>query len=174
MEHRRTIYLLSLLYEKASSDRAEAVRRLFQKTVESAEEFDVLRRLMETTRFLQAGDRSMLAEAQKLCEESYYQIENAAENIMRMQATVEKIQKEVAKTDEVMQSPAIRDALISAVSAERMEPYRNYLQTLAGHICYYLAAFYGPETLRGLVFNTGGGFQETLGARAGPFAETLL
>lgn len=174
MEHRRTMYLLSLLNEAASPAAREEVRRLFQKTVETADEFDTLRRLMETTLFFQTGDRSLLTDAQKLCEASYYQIENAAENIMRMQVVIEQIGREVQKTDDLMQSPAMEDALISAVSRARMDAYRSFLQTLSAHICYYLAAFYDPELLRPLVINRSGGFQETLSTLAGPFAEALL
>lgn len=174
MNYSRSMMLISLLYQSADAANREILSKVFHDTISKANEFDELRKALESTVFFEPLGKTLYDEAQQLAANSFSEIENVAQNLMKIQVVLENIERETGKTDEMMQAPSFSNKAISAVSRSRIDSYVNYQKEIASGICYYLLVMDGVEPLRNLRFNLSANLQELNEVVSRHFADTLL
>lgn len=174
MNYGRSMILLSLLYQSTSGENREILSRVFQNTISKSDEFDQIKKTLETSVFFEPTGKHLHDEAQELANVSYYDIAGVSKNLLKIQALVESIEKEVSKTDEIMHSPSFSNKVFSVVSRQQIDTYVKYENDFASCICYYMLMMDGAESLRSLRFNRSADLQELNEIVSQRFASELL
>lgn len=174
MEYKKTIYLLSLLYSGAAEEKRPGIGELFKQAVMSTEEFQRLKKLLQTVTFLGQDGISRHREGEQASWDLVTEIEHAGENIRRIQLLIRQIEVELDKSRELLSSPRYFDDDITAVWSEQLSQYNRFYRELANCICYYMISQFGVKSVRNLTFNRGAGFQDLMKLVNQQYANELL
>lgn len=160
MEYRKTMYLLSLLYAGANDTNRKRIGDLFKEAVIRTEEYDELKKLLQTVTFLGKEGIEKQHESELAIEKALTEISNASVNIKQMELCEQQIKNEITKSETLLVSPRFFDEDLVAVKSEKIDIYNKFYKMMANSICYYLVSQFGVKNIRNLTFNYRAGFQE--------------
>lgn len=160
MSYEKSMYLLSLLYSAASDDKREKLGELFQSTVKKTEAFQQLTKILQVTTFLGHDGATQKEDATHILKAALSQIQDGPSNIKKMELLLQQIERESAKSENLIQSPRFFDEELVAISSEHYDEYNKFYRELASAICYYMVSQFGVKAIRNLTFNQRAGFSE--------------
>ena len=160
MSFNKTMYLLSLLYSAASDEKRSQLGVLFQDVMGKTDAFQQLTKQLQTTTFL--GNEGIIKkqEASQALENALAHIQDGPNSITKMELLFQQIEREVQKSDLLVNCSRFFDDELVAVSSEKYDVYTQFYRGVANAICYYLVSQYGVKAIRNLTFNQRAGFSE--------------
>ncbi len=162
MEYKRTMYLLSLLHSAADGSKKDRIGDLFKQAVTSTDEYQHLKKLLQSVTFLGYDGADKHEESEKTLQDTILGINNPTENIKHVDLLIQQIENELKKADRLLSSPSFFEDDFIAINSESVELYNKYYRTLANCICYYLISQFGVKAIRNLTFNHKAGFQDVV------------
>ena len=162
MEYKRTMYLFSLLYTATEGNKKEKLGELFKQAVTSTEEYQQLKKLLQTVTFLGFDGSDKHDESEQALQKVIADINNPTDNIKHIDLLVQQIENELKKSDGLLSSASFFDDDFIAIKSESLDRYNRFYRTLANCICYYLVSQFGVKAIRNLTFNHKAGFQDTV------------
>ena len=160
MEYKKSMYLLSLLFSSAGDEKKGKLGELFSQTVKKTESFQKLMKLLQTVTFIGYDGIAQKNESAAVLENAVVDIQNATQNIKKMDLLIKQISQEVNQSAELLSSPRFFDEDITAVLAEDVDTYNKFYKALANSICYYMISQFGVKSIRNLTFNHRASFQD--------------
>lgn len=162
MEYKRTIYLLSLLHSATEGDKKERIEELFKRAVTSTDEYQKLKKLLQSTSFIGIDGVDKHDECEQTLQRTIANITNPTNNIKHLDLLIQQVENELKKADGLLSSPGFFDDDFIAVKSESVDLYNRFYRTLANCICYYLISQFGVKAIRNLTFNNKAGFQDVV------------
>lgn len=162
MEYKRTMYLLSLLHSATEGSKKERIGELFKQAVTSTNEYQRLKKLLQSVSFLGIDGADKHNESEETLQKTIADITNPTDNIKHLDLLIQQIENELKKADDLLSSASFFDDDFIAVKSESVDLYNRFYRTLANCICYYLISQFGVKAIRNLTFNNKAGFQDVV------------
>lgn len=162
MEYKRTMYLLSLLHSATEESKKERIGELFKQAVTSTNEYQRLKKLLQSVSFLGIDGIDKHEESEQTLQKTIADIANPTDNIKHLDLLIQQIENELKKADGLLSSASFFDDDFMAVKSESVDLYNRFYRTLANCICYYLISQFGVKAIRNLTFNNKAGFQDVV------------
>ena len=162
MEYKRTMYLLSLLHSATEGSKKERIGELFKQAVTSTNEYQRLKKLLQSVSFLGIDGADKHDESELTLQKTIADITNPTNNIKHLDLLIQQIENELKKADGLLSSASFFDDDFIAVKSESVDLYNRFYRTLANCTCYYLISQFGVKAIRNLTFNNKAGFQDTV------------
>ena len=84
MEYKRTLYLLSLLHSATEGDKKERIEELFKRAVTSTDEYQKLKKLLQSTSFIGIDGVDKHDECEQTLQRTIADITNPTNNIKHL------------------------------------------------------------------------------------------
>ncbi len=162
MKYKRTLYLLSLLYSTAEGNKKGKIGELFKQAISSADEYQHLKKLLQSVTFLGYDGAFMHRESEQALQKAIADINNPTDNIRHIALLVQQIENELEKAESLLSSPYFFDDEFIAASSESVDRYNRFYRNLANYICYYLISQFGVKAIKNLTFNHKAAFRDVV------------